>query len=1211
MGKDLLQKTSQALVALAGKVPLRDGAVRLLNTLGYASSRTADVGNVREFCKSLGSDKRLTEKQNDRFNDWRMVEIVFQVTSDEIELPPDQRRLLDGPGFDQGRAKSFLFLAVDMRSNTYPRTYFTETTRAVNRLFRMPVIVLFRYDSVLTLAAIHRRANKQDDDRDVLEKVTLVKDIHLVKPHRAHIEILAELSLNNMIRAGVRNFDDLHAKWERVLSIETLNERFYTELFSWFERATVECRFPDDGAGDGCEQRQVIRLITRILFIWFLREKDLVPSELFEEHFARDYVKDHTPENTNYYQAVLQNLFFATLNTEIEERAFNIKSSTTHRDFNKYCYRNLLHRPDDFIERLKQVPFVNGGLFDCLDDSQGSGHKQRQIDAFTDDMDIQGHTLQVPSRLLLDEEEGLFALFRRYKFTIEESTPLDTEVALDPELLGRVFENLLAAYDHETSETARKNTGSYYTPRPVVDYMIHEAVANALAAKVRPTSTPEEHWRDKLGYLLDWQDKKADARDFFDADETQSVVAAISELRTLDPAVGSGAFPMAILQTLTLALRRLDPDNTLWEAFQKERAANRAGQAFDTKDQQERNDILAEISDTFEKYRHTDFGRKLYLIQNVIYGVDIQPIACQIAKLRFFISLTIEQNKKLHAPNYGIRPLPNLETRLLAANSLLRLKRLSQSELGRTQVISVLERELATNRERHFLAGYQSEKVKVQESDKRLRTQLASQLQQSGFPANTAERISKWNPYDQNGIADWFDPEYMFGVTDGFDIVIGNPPYIQLQKDGSRAGNLYSSEPYQTYRRSGDIYQLFYERGCKLLRPQSGILCYITSNSWLKAKYGKPLRQWFADHHSPLQLIELGKDIFENAIVDTAVLIIRNGKGSSETCLAVDVEEIRDNRFPPPKEEWGTLKPIKDRPWTVLSSTEQAVMEKMEAIGTPLCEWDISIYRGIVTGYNPAFIVDSTMRDQLIAEDPASEEILKPILRGRDIGRYSANWSDLWLISTFPALGLDIDAYPAIKRYLLSFGRERLAQEGRLLPGGGRSRSKTPYAWYELQSTCAYHAQFCEEKLFWMDLTPEGRFSYSPAGAAILCANSAYFMHGILMKQLAAFLNSSLITWYVNKTATTSGMGTSRWFTYVVKRIPVPKPIPNSCYFESLVNDLLRGQKGDNHESDYKARQDIEMTIEALVHESYGITKEETKKLENQLGTLQRFNLLT
>ena len=387
---------------------------------------------------------------------------------------------------------------------------------------------------------------------------------------------------------------------------------------------------PDDGAGEGSTERHVIRLITRLLFIWFLKEKGLVPGNLFEESFAREALGscEGEPEPSSYYRAVLQNLFFATLNTEIDKRDFSQRSYATHRDFNKYRYRTLLADPDGFAQRLRPAPFVNGGLFDCLDDFSSATEGGRRIDMFSDPDPNDGaratearerawRDLHVPDALFFDDQ-GLFPLLSRYKFTVEENTPLDREVALDPELLGRVFENLLAAHNPETRETARKATGSYYTPWQVVDYMVREGLAEALAASSEPSDGDAEFLRERLLYLLDHSDAMDDADELFEEPDRRAVVASIADMKALDPAVGSGAFPMGILQALTLALRRIDPDNVLWEEFQKERAKARAGAAFDVADQARRDDVLREISDTFEKYRQSDFGRKLYLIQNSI-----------------------------------------------------------------------------------------------------------------------------------------------------------------------------------------------------------------------------------------------------------------------------------------------------------------------------------------------------------------------------------------------------------------------------------------------------------------------------------------------------------------------------------------------------------------------------------------------------------------
>ena len=611
--EDLKQALSRFAVG-----PLRGGAEELLDTLGYHSERYMDVGSVEEFLDTFDARDKLTARQHELFDAWRGVEIVFQITGDEIAA---LENLFGQSEFDKGLIKSFLFLVVDLETGSYNRTALADMTRSVNRLFEMPAIVLFRHASTMTLSVIHRRAHKRDDRRVVLEKVTLIKDVVLANPHRAHLDILADLSMQGLTeKESIRDFDALHAAWEQKLNVEELNRKFYRGLFDWFKRASAECRFPDDGAGEGNNERHVIRLITRLLFIWFLKEKGLVPDELFKEGFAAAVLKEYDSDATDYYRAVLQNLFFATLNTAIDKRAFSAKKYRTHRDFSKYRYRKLLTDPDGFLDKLKTVPFVNGGLFDCLDDFEGVKRDGRRIDAFTDNP-AQGRDLNVPARLFFDDE-GLFPLFRSYKFTVEENTPLDREVALDPELLGRTFENLLGAYNPETRETARKATGSYYTPRHIVDYMVDEALAAALAENAHPVDGDIEFWRERLRYLLDWENAFDDASELFWPQETEAVVRAVAGLRVLDPAVGSGAFPMGVLHKLTLALRRLDPGNAHWERLQKELAGGKAGAAFDAGDRGARDEELLDISRTFETYRDSDFGRKLYLMQNGIFGVD-------------------------------------------------------------------------------------------------------------------------------------------------------------------------------------------------------------------------------------------------------------------------------------------------------------------------------------------------------------------------------------------------------------------------------------------------------------------------------------------------------------------------------------------------------------------------------------------------------------
>ena len=426
-----------------------------------------------------------------------------------------------------------------------------------------------------------------------------------------------------------------------ALDTEELNRNFYKQLFTWFERAVKVAKFPTKQARTLQPEEHVIRLITRLLFVWFIKEKGLIAPDLFIEEqigpLLREYDRD---TGDSYYRAVLQNLFFATLNSEIEGRSFSTKTQSKHRDFARYRFKEDIADPGKLLQLFAQTPFINGGLFDCLDSFESTRDGGYRIDCFTDNVTDPKRKeygiLSIPNRLFFDNG-GLISLFDRFQFTVEENTPTEQEVALDPELLGKVFENLLAAYNPETRETVRRQTGSYYTPRAVVDYMVDEALVASLAQKCPSSDGNAERWHDRLLDLLDYEeDYDDDTIERFEDVEKENLVRAIAEIKLIDPAVGSGAFPMGALHKLTLALRRLDPQNTLWKKLQIELAGQRAAAAFDTRDQAERDAELKEISATFEKYRDSDFGRKLYLIQNSIYGVDIQPIACQIARLRFF-----------------------------------------------------------------------------------------------------------------------------------------------------------------------------------------------------------------------------------------------------------------------------------------------------------------------------------------------------------------------------------------------------------------------------------------------------------------------------------------------------------------------------------------------------------------------------------------------
>jgi hypothetical protein len=571
--------------------------------------------------------------------------------------------------------------------------------------------------------------------------------------------------------------------------VEPVTKEFYNELQNWYFYAMDKVKFPEYSEKDKeiRNAQSLIRLLTRLIFIWFLKEKGLVPNDLFDEQKLRNIVKDFGNSN-NYYNAILQNLFFATLNTPIDQRAWakNEGYPANKKDFgvkNKYRYEDkFLINEEEAKKLFSSIPFINGGLFDCLDKDSV------YIDGFTRNEKKQA---KIDDELFFSSEEktvdlskyelitnakvrGLIDILKSYNFTTDEATPIDQEIALDPELLGKVFENLLASYNPETNTTARKATGSYYTPREIVDYMVEESLREYLKTKVPQA---EEILDDLFSYSNENIDLPQDLK--------KELIYAIDQIKIIDPACGSGAFPMGILHKLVYLLQKLDPANKVWYEIQVDRINKESKEVLEmAKDENALKELLNEVKEHFnESINYPDYARKLYLIENCIYGVDIQPIAIQISKLRFFISLILDQKADKTKPNFGILPLPNLETKFISANALIGLENTPQKQQRiRNPEIAKLEKHLKSLRHRYFRIRSRKEKIQLQEEDKKIREQIKELLIKNRWPAETADKIAHFDIFDPNASADWFDPEWMFGVTDGFDIVIGNPPYVRQEK---------------------------------------------------------------------------------------------------------------------------------------------------------------------------------------------------------------------------------------------------------------------------------------------------------------------------------------------------------------------------------------------------------------------------------------------
>ena len=889
----------------------------LLAVLGYRSQRTLNLsGNVDDFIQMLPARTQDTETEGEFRVAVESVKPVFQVTGDEINAS-DQGTLFESPAFDEGKAKSFMFFTVKLKGKDYARGKYAQFTREINKRIVMPVVVLFCVENRLTIGFVRRRSHKLNPKRNVLEQVTLIKDIDLDNPHRAHLDILFELSLAECAKWMVtnnqpENFDGLLAAWIARLDTEELNKRFFSEIANWYFWAVEQVRFPDDAEED-VEIRNatsVIRLLTRLIFVWFVKEKGLVPDAFFNQPELGDILKNIDPQESTYYKAILQNLFFATLNQEMNtekhpnNRKFRGKAKQPKgRDQNYmvhslYRYERYFKHPKTALNLFETIPFLNGGLFECLDKpGEDDSKKDIRIDGFSDRKDI---PLHVPNELFFSDErtvdlnkaygtkgkkykvQGLIDTLDRYKFTVTENTPIEEEVALDPELLGKVFENLLAAYNPQTQKNARKQTGSYYTPREIVNYMTDESLSAYLKNELDPENINPKS-ETNLRHLLAYNDEP---NPFNEAD-TEALIKAIDILKILDPACGSGAFPMGVLHKLVFILGKLDPRNDRWRQRQIDRVESTVEMAEKIDDSTVRDNTIRDlegeivsINEAFER-NELDYGRKLYLIENCIYGVDIQPIAVQIAKLRFFISLIVDQQLDDSRENRGVRPLPNLETKFVAANTLLGVEKPEQLTF-RNPEIDRKEKELADVRRKHFTARTPRTKAKYRNEDTQIRTQIGELLKAEGFPHETTEKIVLWDLYDQNATADWFDPEWMFGITDGFDVVIGNPPYISVTNLPVTMRD-YLFKNYQACKRRTDIYIAFLEKSIAILNTK-GIMGFILPSAFAKQKYGEKMRQILIENHAIREVVDASRyRIFENAVVYNIVLTVGNLKGQDQT----------------------------------------------------------------------------------------------------------------------------------------------------------------------------------------------------------------------------------------------------------------------------------------------------------------------------------------
>ena len=807
-------------------------------------------------------------------------------------------------------------------------------------------------------------------------------------------------------KGRVVNYEDLLKRF----SVEVLTNDFYGELSDWYAWAIQEIKFPNDIEDKTDDEKYnnecAIRLITRLMFVWFLKQRHLIPEEFFDEQFiATHLLKDFAPNKTEgfykhkslesrYYKAILQNLFFAVLNRPICEVGSNEPNGRRFRKADGDYNINYLMRYEEYFKDTqlfldlanRTVPFLNGGLFDCLDDKD----KGVYFDCFTDRKSVNQY-LVFPDFLFFGEETGTYIdlsefygdkkkkkvsargiidILKRYNFTVEENTPFDKEVSLDPELLGKAFENLLAAYNPETQTTARKQTGSFYTPREIVQYMVDESLIAHLKRTVGDDL--EAEYRKLLQYT--------DEPFNLNPEQCHAVMQSLYNCKILDPACGSGAFPMGVLQQMVHILQRIDPDNTHWKTMMLDCAVGETKEAFQKELPEERSDLLKDIERSFdESINRPDYARKLYLIENCIYGVDIQPIAIQISKLRFFISLVVDQKTNNNpADNFGIRPLPNLEAKFVAANTLIGLNK-TDASLFDTEEVKRKEAEMKEARHKIFSAKTVKTKRKYRQRMVAVRQELSALLEQSGAVDDKgAAQLNAWDMFDQNASSPFFDPEWMFGVKDGFDIVIGNPPY----------GAKLSDIDKKTYRRlypetqfKIDTYSLFVLKAMNLLFTK-GISTYILPNTLLDNYYEEGVRRKLLEKYMLIEVNDLNDKVFEGAVVHAMILSFAN-----YTCNDYYV------RINTSESLYGITKRI---PVSYFLNQSNAMISirtfEQESLIKKLClnciplEEVLDIRQAIKTGNDKKYL----------SKDKEAENF-KPILRGKDIQKYALQNPNIYI----------------------------------------------------------------------------------------------------------------------------------------------------------------------------------------------------------------------
>ncbi len=731
------------------------------------------------------------------------------------------------------------------------RSQLAEITRAINRAFPYtPATLVFKYGKSISFANSERVKYKQEwREGEKVGKVTMLKDVDVSKPHTAHLKILSGLYIDVN---KIDSFELLYRFWQSVFSLQALNNQFYADLQDWFYYASQNIKLPfkPDYINDKENIKNfLVRLLARTMFCWFVKEKGLIKNELLEltDWQGNRYKLTHDIDDkkflksNSYYRGILQNLFF---------NALNQKDKKSKRDFGWTKYWHNDFKTDWFIN----VPYLNGGIFDKLDEDNARESIEDTVIKVPNylfygieekEEITTGRGARATTTIEKVEHKGLNGILKAYKFTLDENTPFEEDIALDPEMLGLVFENLLAELDpnleESTIKSIRKQTGSYYTPRKVIFEMVNDSLNLYLLKFISKQHPKIKDTTTKVNDLVYYNNLKANDNTF-----EQAVVDALDQYKVLDPACGSGAFPMGMLHRMVDILKLVDANNEKWVELKLKNV-----------DKAQRPEFKKVLTTHLD-----DYGRKLGIIRDSIYGIDIQPLAVQITKLRFFISLLIDQKVAK-----GITPMPNIETKIICADSL-------KDVMVDMHSMAAIER-LVDARTRYYQPEISPEERQTI-ADEIIDVldvafpSFAFQVTGKRVVGQNKELLKHWFTHGTLAAPffnmDFFYPELK--ESGGFDCVIGNPPYggTKISDDVRATLDIESKDPY------GAFIARFLNKFDRTTPLKSGgVLSYIVSDTFMTIKSHLKLRKLLMQSYVH-KMLRVHPDTF-GATVNTVIML--------------------------------------------------------------------------------------------------------------------------------------------------------------------------------------------------------------------------------------------------------------------------------------------------------------------------------------------------